>query len=232
MEENLHKGHRERMREEFLAMPDSVKPADHKLLEMLLFYGIPQRDTNPIAHTLINTFGSLHAVLEADVTELAKVKGMTKNAACLIKLMLPIARAYILDKYNDGVLLTTIDDIGRFIRARYFGVHNEQCSLLCINYMGKVLSYDVLCEGDIDSVGLSIRTVIEKIIQTGATSVVLAHNHPSGIALPSPSDVTITVALVKALNTVNVKLVDHIIIADEDYISMALSSEYKELFDR
>ncbi len=228
--ENLHKGHRERMREEFLAMPDSVKPADHKLLEMLLFYGIPQKDTNPIAHTLINTFGSFHAVLEADVTELSNVKGMTKNAACLIKLLLPMARAYILDKYDDTAFSST-DEITNYILANYFGVHKEICSLLCMNHAGKLLSYDVISEGDIDSVGISIRTIIEKIIQTGATSIVLAHNHPSGIALPSPSDVTITATISKALKTVNVKLVDHIIIANDDHISMALSREYERLFD-
>lgn len=231
MNENLHKGHRERMKEEFLSMPESAKTADYKLLEMLLFYGIPQKDTNPIAHALIKTFGSFHAVLEADVTELTKVKGMTRNAACLIKLMLPLARAYITAKYDGGTLLSSYDDISFYILSNFFGVCKEQCSILCMNHAGKVLYYDVISEGDIDSVGISIRTIMEKIIQTGATAIVLAHNHPSGFALPSKNDVTITAAISKALKTVNVRLVDHIIIANDDYISMAQSGEYKELFD-
>ena len=231
MNENLHKGHRERMKEEFLSMPESAKTADYKLLEMLLFYGIPQKDTNPIAHALIKTFGSFHAVLEADVTELTKVKGMTKNAACLIKLMLPLAKAYITEKYDGGTLLSSYDDISFYILSNFFGICKEQCSILCMNHAGKVLYYDVISEGDIDSVGISIRTIMEKIIQTGATAIVLAHNHPSGFALPSKNDVTITAAISKALKTVNVRLVDHIIIANDDYISMAQSGEYKELFD-
>ena len=219
------------MREEFLSMGDSAKTADHKLLEMLLFYGIPQKDTNPIAHTLIKTFGSFHAVLEADVTDLCKVKGMTKNAACLIKLLLPLAKTYVTDKYDGGDLLSSYDDICYYFVANFFGVHKEQCSIICMNHAGKVLYYDVISEGDIDSVGISIRTVMEKIIQTGATAIALAHNHPSGFALPSKSDIAITAAISKALKTVNVRFVDHVIIANDDYISMAQSGEYKELFD-
>ncbi len=230
MADHLHQGHRDRLRNEFLSHTDSSAIPEHKLLEMLLFYGIPRQDTNPLAHTLINTFGSFSAVFEADVTDLAAVKGMTKNAAVLIKLMLPIAKAYIKNKSNESAPLKTREEIGNFILTEYFGVSVERCSLLCLNHTGKVLSFDILAEGSIDSVGISIRSVIERVVQTGATSVVLAHNHPGGIALPSPADVSMTVALSNALKAVSVNFCDHIIISDNDYISMALSSEYKELF--
>lgn len=232
MVENIHSGHRDRLRQEFLSHSEtSASMPEHKLLEMLLFYGIPQKDTNPIAHSLIDRFGSLAGVLEANADELAKVKGMTKNAACLIKLMLPVARAYINGKYSDDACLRSLDDVGRYILTKYFAVSVEQCSLLCLNRTGKILSYDVIAEGDIDSVGVSIRTIIERIIQTGATSVVLAHNHPGGVALPSSQDAAVTEAISKALKTISVNFCDHIIIAGEDYISMAQSAGYKELFN-
>lgn len=231
MTENIHAGHRDRLRSEFLSISNPMNIPEHKLLEMLLFYGIPQKDTNPIAHELINRFGSFSAVFEADVTELCKVKGMTKNAATLIKLILPIAKTYIDKKYDDNEYLKTLEDIGRFIVKKFFAVNAEQCALLSLNRMGKVLSYDILSEGDIDSVGISIRSIIERIIQTGATAVVLAHNHPGGIALPSPADVSITQAISVALKTIGVNFCDHIIVASDDYISMAQSSEYKELFN-
>lgn len=231
MKDNPHKGHRDRLREEFLSHSGSAKMPNHKLLEMLLFYGIPQRDTNELAHNLINTFGSLHAVFEADVIDLAKIKGMTKNAACLIKLILPIAKSYILDKYNDESYLRTTEEIGNFILARFFAAHKEQCAILCLNHMGRVLAYDILSEGDIDSVGISVRSIIEKTLQTGATSIVIAHNHPGGIALPSQSDVRMTEAIADALRTVSVKFIDHLIIAGDDYVSMASTTEYKEIFD-
>ncbi len=231
MEEKLHSGHRNRLREEIISNSRPETISSHKLLEMLLFYGIPQKDTNPIAHELINRFGSFSGVFDADVTELVKVKGMTKNAACLIKLMLPLAKVYISDRYDNDTCLKTPAEIGRYIMLKYFATSTEKCTLLCLNRLGKVLSFDVLAEGDIDSVGVSIRSLIERIISTDATAVVLAHNHPGGIALPSQSDIVLTQAISNALKTISVNFCDHIIIAGEDYISMAQSSEYKELFD-
>ena len=156
---------------------------------------------------------------------------MTKNAACLIKTMIPIAKRYIDKKYNEeSFVLKTMGDVGDYIMTRYFGVAFEQCSLLCLNRVGKVLSFDVIAEGDIDSVGISIRTIIERVIQTNATAVVLAHNHPGGIALPSTADVSITVAIANALKAISVTFCDHIVIAGNDYVSMAQTSEYREIF--
>ncbi len=231
MRKNVHDGHRDRLRNEFLASSNTHAIPKHKLLEMLLFYGIPRKDTNEIAHNLIDKFGSFHAVFEADISELTSISGMTKNAATLIKLMVPIATTYIDSRYEDDIYLHSLDEIGNFIHKKYFGISSERCTLLSLNNKGKVLSFDILAEGDIDSVGLSIRSVVEKIINTNASAVVLAHNHPGGTALPSEADVIMTLAISKALQTVSVKFSDHIIIVDDDYISMAQSGKYKEMFD-
>ena len=230
MENNIHKGHRERLRAEFLSYSDPTKMPEHKMLEMLLFYGIPQRDTNEIAHNLIKQFGTFHAVFDADVTELKRVKGMTANAATLIKLMMPIAKTYISSRYTDNLILKTTEDIGAFLLKKYFAESVEKCSLICLNHSGKLLSFDFLSEGDIESTGFSIRSIVEKAVSVGATDIVIAHNHPGGIPLPSGADVSITEAISNALNVLNIKFVDHIIIADDDYISMAKSSKYSELF--
>ena len=201
------------------------------MLEMLLFYGIPQKDTNEIAHDLIKQFGSFHGVFEADVTELKNVKGMTANAATLIKLMMPVAKAYIQSRYTDNLILTTTEDIGAFLLKKYFAESVEKSSVICLNHSGKLLSFDFLSEGDVESTSLSIRSLIERIVSVGATDIVLAHNHPGGIPLPSNADVSMTEAIAKALKIMNIKFVDHIIIADDDYISMAKSSKYAELFE-
>ena len=229
--QNVHAGHRDRAREEFMAHPTPTKLPDHKLLEMLLFYGIPRRDTNGIAHELINRFGSFHGVLEADVTDLCTVKGMTKNAACLIKLILPLSKTYINSKYADNTILKTHAQIGSFVLKKYFGTSVEICSLLCLSHAGKILSYEVLTEGDIDSVGISVRSVVERAVIHKANSVVLVHNHPGGVPLPSVADVAVTASISRALKTISVKFTDHIIIADNDYVSMAQSKEYEGLFD-
>lgn len=230
MEENIHKGHRDRLKNQILSdkVAEEVLPA--KLLEMLLFYGIPQKDTSKIAAELLKNFGSFAGVLEADIDELVKIKGITRNAASLIKLMKPIGREYVLSKYCNVEILKNPGEVGDYILAKYFGLEGEHFSLLCINRLGKVISFEVIMKGSIDSVGVSPRLVVEKVLKHGATSVVIAHNHPGGIAIPSPADEEITKQLAIILKGISVNLVDHIIVADDDYISMASSKRYEYIF--
>lgn len=232
MSENIHEGHRERLKEEIISADISEAKSPVKLLEMLLFYGIPQKDTAVIAHELIRRFGDFSGVLEASIDDLVAVKGMTRNAASLIKLMRPVGRTYVLAKFKHKEVLTTRDDIGDYILTQYFAIDRECLSLLCLNRLGKILSFEILMTGSVDSVGLSMRSVLERVIKSEATAVVIAHNHPGGIALPSPQDIEITRQIAAALATISVSFVDHIIVADEDYVSMALSSEFGYIFNK
>lgn len=230
MKENIHAGHRERLKNQILSSEGGAKIPHIKLLEMLLFYGIPQKDTSGIAYELLKSFGSLAGVLEADIDELVKVKGMTRNAASLIKLMIPVGREYVLSRYGNGHILKTPEEIGDFILAQYFGIQTECFSMLFINRLGKVIAFEIVMSGNVDSVGISPRLVVEKVLKHEATSVVIAHNHPGGIALPSAADEEITKQLVNVLKGISVILVDHIIIADDDYVSMASSKKYNDIF--
>ena len=230
MATNPHEGHRDRLRDEFLNLGENQSMHDHKLLEMLLFYAIPRKDTNTIAHELLNTFGSFSAVFDADVEALAEIKGMTKNAAVLIKTIVPIIRKYVDSKGDAPNCIKSFEDLGNFFMAKYLGTKSETVSMLCLNGKGEILSFEIISDGDLDSAGLSIRTILEKVIKTSATAVVLAHNHPSGIALPSAQDIAVTKMVADALHTISVHLVDHIIIVDNDYVSMAQSSKYEHIF--
>ncbi len=231
MSENVHKGHRERLKNEIVSKKRLSEIQNDKLLEMLLFYGIPQKDTAWIARELLTRFGSLSGVIDADIEELCSVKGMTRNAASLIKLIRPVARNYILSKYQSDELLKSLTDIGKYMMVQFSLVDTECCAMLCLNRLGKVLSFEIVGEGDVDSVGISPRTVLEKVLKTEATAVVLAHNHPGGIAIPSERDVIITSEIIGALRAVSINLIDHIIIADDDYVSMAQSDKFKYLFE-
>ncbi len=230
MATNLHDGHRERLRNEFLNLGENQSMHDHKLLEMLLFYAIPRKDTNPIAHQLIETFGSLAGVLDAAVEDLVQIKGMTKNAAVLIKSIIPLSRAYIESKSQTTNCVKTFEDIGKYFMAKYLGIKNETVGMLCLNGKGEILNFKFISNGDLDSTGISIRTIIDQVIKSSATAVVIAHNHPSGIALPSVQDIEITKMIAAALKTISVTFVDHLIIANNDYISMAQTSKYKHIF--
>ncbi len=230
MSENIHAGHRNRLKEEIVSADITEPKPPVKLLEMLLFYGTPQKDTSPMAHELIKTFGSFSGVLEADIDDIQKVSGITKNSASLIKLMLPVLRTYTLEKYEFNEILKSLDEVGDYIFGKYFAINKECLSLLCLNHLGKVLSFEIIMTGSVDSVGLSVRDIVSKAIKSNATAIVIAHNHPGGIALPSKQDIIVTRELKSALSTISVELLDHIIISTEDYVSMASSDEFSYIF--
>ena len=229
MSKNIHAGHRNRLREEIISADIAEPKSPVKLLEMLLFYGTPQKDTVPMAHELINTFGSFAGVLEADIDDIVKVTGITRNSASLIKLMLPVVRTYTLEKFATPETLKNLDEIGQYLFAKYFAVKKECLSLLCLNHLGQILSFEMM-PGSIDSVGISVRDIVSKVIKSNATAAVIAHNHPGGVALPSAEDIAITGALKDALSSISVELLDHVVIAADDYVSMAMSNRFRDIF--
>ncbi|MBO7520519.1 MAG: hypothetical protein J6T73_07060 [Clostridia bacterium] len=220
------------MRKEIMRNGFDEHTPPHKILEFLLFYCISRKDTNPLAHTLINRFGSLPGVLDAPLEELAAVKGMGEHSALLLKSILPIARIYYNQKTNETPTFTGLDDIGKYAARQYMGVDVERAGIMALDGKGKLLGFDFLAEGDISSVGLSVRDVMAKLIKYNASAAVLVHNHPSGVALPSYNDGIITEKLSTALASSGIYLIDHIIIGSGDFVSMAQSKDYSDIFDR
>ena len=219
---SIHKGHRERLKTRFLEEGlDNF--TDIQVLELLLFYAIPQKDTNPIAHRLLVHFGSLSQVLEASPEELKKVDGISDHSATLLSLVTEIGRYYLVDRTMREKILPTIDDCGKYLVSFFFGRSNETVFLLCMDAKCKVLCCKEVGEGSVNSAGISIRKIVETALAANASTVVLAHNHPSGIALPSAEDVQTTRRVAAALSAVEVHLADHIVVADGDYVSLAQS---------
>ena len=229
MQDSIHAGHRQRLKNRFInsGLEDFE---NHNALELLLFYSIPRIDTNPIAHELIQHFGSISAVFDAPVNELIKVKNITENTASLIKLVTSLNKLYLEDKHT----LDTIDSLetaGEYVKNKFFGLTNEVFLAVFLNNVGRVLGTAFLSEGTVNAVHISTRKIIEAAIKYQATAVIVAHNHPKGFALPSADDVSTTEALINALQTIDVSLIDHCIIGeDNEYISMASSSQYSSLF--
>lgn len=232
MSENLHKDHRERMRNEFLENGFNEETPPHKILEMLLFYSIPRKDTNEIAHRLINTFGSFEAVFEAPVEQLVKVDGVGLNTATLLKLILPIVSRYSSRKIIQQGEFRTSGQLGEFFVAKYSGFKKETFAITSLNANGKLLGFDILSVGDAVSVELSVRRVLETVIKRNPACVVMSHNHPAGNALPSADDIRLTANLSDTLENINVKLLDHIIVCDDDYVSMAQSKQFDYIFSK
>ncbi len=217
-----HTGHRERLRERFLAEGlDGF--AEHNVLELLLFYALPHRDVNPLAHRLIEQFGSLSGVLDADVDELCRVHGLSRHSAALLKLMPDLLRRYQISRTATDTCLDTIEKAGAYLMPHFLGRRNEVVMLLCLDAKCRALCCRLLFEGTVNIALINVRRVVETALSFGATSVILAHNHLSGVALPSPEDEATTLKMQSALSAVGVRLADHIIVADEDFVSLAQS---------
>ena len=217
----MHDGHRKRVRERFRqAGLDCF--ADHEVLEFLLFYAIPRQDTNPLAHALMHRFGSLDRVLSASQEELEQVPGMGESAATLLCLTTALSRRIQLRQVSDTIL-NSVDRCGNYFLELLRNEHREMLYQVCLDSKGKLLSNHCLASGGVSLAALSIRQVVENALLCGASGVVLAHNHPSGIALPSAEDQLTTQRVAVALQTMDIRLVDHIIVADGDYVSMAAS---------
>ena len=225
--QSIHDGHRTRLRQRFMAEGlDNF--TDVQVLELLLFYCIPRQDTNALAHELLRQFGSLSQVLETGVEELKTVKGIGENAATFLRLIPAVARYYAVDRglRNDSPLLTT-EEVGRYLMGYFQGQSNETVYLLCLDAKCKPLCCPKIGEGNVNSAGVPIRRVVEAALGANATTVVLAHNHPSGIALPSHEDIVTTRRVAAALDAVEVTLADSLVIADGDFVSMLQSGYYR-----
>ena len=221
----MHDGHRQRLKDRFLL--EGLDNFDAlQALELLLFYAIPRVDTNPMAHRLLKRFGSLSQVLEAPVEELEKVEGIGRNAAVLLQLSMAVGRYYMVNRAQQNTVLSTTEKCAEFLIPYFHGRRNEVVYLLCLDAKCKLLCCREVGEGSVNSAAVSPRKVAEIALGANASSVVLAHNHPSGIAVPSAEDVQTTYRVANALNTVEIILADHVVVSDGDYTSMLQSGYF------
>lgn len=230
-ERSLHGGHRARMRERFLTYGDGVF-ADHELLEQLLYYALPRRNTNDLAHTLIETYGSLSAVLEADEEELAAVAGVGEQTAHLIAVCAALAKryaaAFVSGETDRRRTITGVREAVDFLRPHYIGVRNERLSLILLDNAMRVVDFTVLGEGSVSTVALPARTVLARAVRKNAAAAILAHNHPDGVASPSNDDIAATKRMAEALRAIDVVLLEHIILTKETFCAVLTGARHLE----
>lgn len=223
---SIHDGHRERLRERFRREGLDNFNELH-VLELLLFYCIPRMDTNPLAHRLLDHFGSLTGILDASPQELEKVTGVSRNTSTFLSLITQVGRYYQVKRSEPGVILKTIEQCGNYLVPYFYGRENETVFMLCLDAKCKVLCCKKVGEGSVNSANIPIRRMVELALGANATTVVLAHNHPSGLALPSADDVQTTHRVAAALETVEITLADHIVVSRDDFVSIVQSQYYK-----
>ena len=223
---NIHQGHRKKVKENYYEN-GLTGMAPHKILEFILFFGIPQKDTNEIAHELIDRFGSFSKVLEAKRTDLLDVKGMTESAACLISMFLPVYKKYVEDLNKKRPVLAKRKDYIDYLKPLYLDDPQvEKIYILCLDSNDKLIACRKINEGDFTTALFDVRKIAAAVLEVNAKKLILSHNHPNGSLEPSEDDCKVTANLRELLTLIKVKFVDHVIITDTGYFSMSGSGYY------
>ena len=220
----IHDGHRARMKLQMMEHGlDTMN--DHEVLELLLYYAIPRRDTNELAHRLLEHFGSLAGVFEASPRDLQSVPGVGQHAACLLHLIPQVNRRYLISRETRscGCILSTAADVRDYVQAHLLYERNEVVYAVCLDSSFRVINCRKLSQGTVNAVDISIRMLIEHVLNCNAVSLLLAHNHPDAPAFPSEADIETTVRIRTALENIGVYLLDHVIIGSDGYLSFSES---------
>lgn len=216
----VHDGHRERLRARF---------AEHGLesfnelnaLELLLCYAIPRRDTNELAHRMLDAFGSLSGVFQASMQELTSIPGIGENAAALILMVPQIVKKAHVSKAKETKIIRNSTDAGNYLLPYFLDEQDEIVMMLCLDNKRAVICCREMGRGVVNCVDANIRRMVETALKVKTTTVIIAHNHPNGVALPSREDDNFTRTLYRSLGLLGITLEDHIIVANDEFVSLA-----------
>ncbi len=216
----MHEGHRERLKKRFKS-EGLASFTDVQALELLLFYALPRMDTNPLAHRLLERFGSLKNLFEADASDIAAVEGIGENSALLIRLLPEITRKFWILDTQSTQSITTAEQAARFIRPILFGKPVEHVYVFCLNSHCQIKHYNCISEGTVSDVTIYLRRLVECAMRLHASRILIAHNHPGGRPQPSETDIRATHAIRNALAPLDIDLMDHLIFSDHSYFSFS-----------
>ena len=225
---NVHEHHRSRVRKRF--MENGLNGfADHEVLELLLFYCYPRRDTNEIAHKLINEYGSLYNLFEADTKDIMNRCGITQNVATLISVIPKVANLYFRSKWaRDVVTLDDVKTVGQYAVSLFVGRTNEAFYVFFLDTKRRLNHVSLIAEGTLDETPVYPREIVSEALKHQATSIILAHNHPSGTSLPSRKDIEATRKICEGLGFIAIRVIDHIVVAGDQYYSFASHDQIVE----
>lgn len=225
-----HAGHRQRFKDKYVKNGGFDGLPAHEVLELLLYYVIPQKNTNDIAHALIDKFGSLEAVLSASREELETVSGIKGEASLYLTLFNSLERYRRMNSPEVPETLDAPDKMIQYLKPQYYGKNNEISMLVCLDSKCRVIGCHTILEGAMNYTAFDPRKVMDIVIRSNAPRVILSHNHPVGGPNPSRNDVETTGAIIRMLSQIGVKVVDHIIISPEGEVAMSTLPKYMMMF--
>jgi len=227
-DENIHCGHRERVRKRFIKEGSLDSFEYHQVLELLLFYAIKSKDTNKLAHKMINEYGSFHNLLNASPEDIMKRCKVSETTAVLISLVPHLCRKYLRSSYDKSgaIFMDSFRTISRYFDSLLAGKPFESFYMLCLDANKKLNKTVKISEGNINSSYIHIEKIIDLALLYKSSFVIIGHNHPAGTTRPSQSDINITKKIKLALETINIALIDHIIICGSVIYSFSRENLY------
>ena len=226
---NVHEGHRQRMKKYFVQ--NGFKGLEeHQILEMILFYAVPRRDTNLMAHRLLDRYGSIAKVCDAPIDTLKNDFGLSESTAVLLKMIPEMARVYSESKHTAEII--DLDNAADILRSKFIGANVEKVALALGTANGRLIMCDIVCEGSINATEMPIRKIVDLALRHNAKYAYVAHNHPSELCLPSRPDLETTRMLSETLYSIGVVLADHIIFTDTDSFSIHSHTKFKKYFGK
>lgn len=213
---NPHAHHRQRMLDR--AMEHGLDNfADHELLELLLFYALPRVNTNPTAHALLDRFGTVKDALSATVEELCTVDGVGMRSALLLKTVLELMKRYERDVFETPKTYRTLVQIARYLHPYFVGVNVERLYMVLFNHRMNIVDCVLISEGTTGATDISLAKISKAIFQKNAAAVLLAHNHPNGLTLPSAEDIQMNDEVKLLLDRLGIVHLEHLIFVDYHY---------------
>ncbi|MBO4630302.1 MAG: DNA repair protein RadC [Lentisphaeria bacterium] len=215
---SLREGHRERLRSRYLQSGENGLP-DYDMLELLLTYAIQRRDVKPVARELLEQFHDLQGVLDADLDKLCQVKGLGKNSALLITLIRSFCTRYLETRTNNRDVLDSPAAVRDYARMRLSAYTEEAMLLIFLNVRNHIINTEIVSKGSVDTVVIFPKIIIQEALKNKAASLILVHNHPSGITKPSKEDVDFTMKVRRLLAPLEIGLLDHLVVSQYDSFS-------------
>lgn len=229
-EKNVKNDFAKRKQKQLISKDASDSASPHNVLERLLLYCVRGEDASGLARGLIDRFGSLRGVFDAPFDSLITVNGVGKHTAVLIKIVAESSKMYLEEYTSDIKYINSTLDAVAYLRPKFMMLQQETLYIICLSNAGKILKCSVVSEGRIDSTEIDARKILSLAIDTGASAAIIAHNHPGGICAPSKADKNITYGLARLLRSIHIKLINHIIITEDNYFSFADTPRFTDLF--
>lgn len=217
--EQENHGHRKRIKQRFLEAPIRSLP-DYEILEMLLFMAYPRKDTKGVAKALLNEFGGLVEILNAEEYQIKSIEGVIPNVNVVLRLLKDFfSRLYLPQKPKQYHVISHWNDVVNYCKLTMGNTHKEQLKVLLLNKRNHLITEKTLHEGTIDKVEIYPREILYLALHNHATAIILVHNHPSGNPNPSSADIILTKQVSFSLKSANISLLDHVIVAGREYFS-------------